>query len=277
MESFEVLCVTMHQTDFSKYTEMKLDSDVLFTNQADHWSEDETMIDGHKVRMITTATRGVGVNRNLGVLNAGAEICLLSDDDMAYRKGYQDIILREFDSHPEADIMIFNIGTTTPEYGRLPTVIHKFRRFHKYSRNPYGAPRIAFRLQSVKRANIHFSLLFGGGCPYKTGEDSIWLKDALRTGLKIYLSTEFIGDVSYENTSSFSENIAERFYDRGAMLAGGHSHLVLAKMFYYTFVRKYPGISTKEAFCMMYQGYRGFLFERTYQMYMEQSEKEDLR
>lgn len=274
MTRFQILCTTMGRSDFSRIKEMNIHSDVIFTNQADETSCREIEFEDHHAKMITTDTRGVGINRNLGLMYADAEICLFADDDMIYRDGYQEAILREFDAHPEADIIIFNIGTTTPEYGRIPTVIKEFRQFHHYSRNPFGAPRIAFRLQSVRRVNIHFSLLFGGGCPYKTGEDSIWLKDALRAGLKIYLSTEFIGDVSYKYTSSFSDNAAERFYDRGALLAGGHSGLIFAKLFYYSYLRKHAGISKQEAFHMMRQGYRGFPTIRTFQMYMEQLKKE---
>ncbi len=34
MLSFEVLCVTMNQNDFSKIKEMNINSDVVFANQA---------------------------------------------------------------------------------------------------------------------------------------------------------------------------------------------------------------------------------------------------
>ena len=35
MSKFEILCVTMHQRDFSKIQEMNIHSDVVFANQAE--------------------------------------------------------------------------------------------------------------------------------------------------------------------------------------------------------------------------------------------------
>ena len=70
MSKFEILCVTMHQNDFSKIKEMNIHSDVVFTNQCDHTSYEEIEFDGHTAKMISTQTRGVGKNRNLAITAA---------------------------------------------------------------------------------------------------------------------------------------------------------------------------------------------------------------
>jgi hypothetical protein len=59
MSRFEVLCVTMHQTDFSKIREMNIHSDVVFANQCDHTSYDEYTFESHtaKKRMVKILTR----------------------------------------------------------------------------------------------------------------------------------------------------------------------------------------------------------------------------
>ena len=80
MSHFEILCVTMHQKDFSKIEQMNINSDVVFANQADTTSMDELEFNGHRARMITTDTRGVGVNRNLALTYAQGDICLFADD-----------------------------------------------------------------------------------------------------------------------------------------------------------------------------------------------------
>ena len=54
MSRFEILCVTMHQKDFSKIEQMNINSDVVFANQADTTSMDEMEFNGHRARMITT-------------------------------------------------------------------------------------------------------------------------------------------------------------------------------------------------------------------------------
>ena len=62
MSRFQILCTTMHQNDFSKIKEMNIHSDVVFANQADTTSYSEMKFEGHRARMITTGTKGVGVN-----------------------------------------------------------------------------------------------------------------------------------------------------------------------------------------------------------------------
>ena len=114
MSKFEILCVTMHQSDFSKIRAMNIHSDVVFANQCDHTCYEELDFDGHTAKMISTNTRGVGINRNLTLMYASANICLFADDDITYRDNMEELVLSEFDAHPDADIFIFHLDTTDP-------------------------------------------------------------------------------------------------------------------------------------------------------------------
>lgn len=263
----------MHQDDFSLYQTMHLDSDVIFANQTDRWGAAKQQFNGHDAAMYATDSRGVGNNRNIALLNADAEICLLADDDIVYRDGYAHTIVRAFDEHPEADVIIFNIGTTTPEFGRIPTVTKKFKRLHRFSPNPYGAPRIAFRLQAIRQAHVTFSPLFGGGCPFTAGEDSVFINDLLRNGLRVYISPDFIGDVSYAQTSSFSTDIEEKLYNRGALLAETGGALTPLYVLFYSCIRKHEGVSNTHAFRLIRQGIRGYAAIRTYKQYSSEEKR----
>ena len=112
MSSFEILCVTMHQKDFSKIEQMNIHSDVVFANQADDTRYDELEFEGKKAKMITTATRGVGINRNLTLSYASGDVCLFSDDDVKYVDNLEETVLKEFDAHPDADVIIFNLESS---------------------------------------------------------------------------------------------------------------------------------------------------------------------
>lgn len=267
--SFQILVATMNQKDFSKIEEMRISSDTVFTNQADCNRIDKTKYKGHEYHMITTEMRGVGNNRNMAIMYADADICLLSDDDMQYTDGYEEKIIREFESHPKADVIIFNIGTSTPEFGRIPTQIKKFKRLHRWNKNPFGAPRIAFRLNSVKKKNVCFTTLFGGGCIFKAGEDTIWIEQLLKSGLKIYLSSESIGNVSYSNTTSYTEDIREKLYTKGAMLEATKDVLTLPKIILYSFVRKTEGITKFEALKLIIAGKKGYRILQSYRQFCE--------
>ena len=158
MSRFEVLCVTMHQNDFSKIKEMNIHSDVVFANQSDHTSYEELEFDGYTAKMISTETRGVGINRNFSLMYATADICLFADDDVVYNDDYKDVILSEFDAHPDADVFIFHFDTDSE---RKQVKYPKTKKCGRFSRLPWGGIRIAFRLSSVKKAKVNFTTLFG--------------------------------------------------------------------------------------------------------------------
>ena len=52
MSKFEILCVTMHQNDFSKIKEMNVHSNIVYANQADYTSYEEYEFEGHTAKMI---------------------------------------------------------------------------------------------------------------------------------------------------------------------------------------------------------------------------------
>ena len=47
MKKFEILCVTMGQTDFSKISEMNVHSNIVFANQAGEVSYSDFEFEGH--------------------------------------------------------------------------------------------------------------------------------------------------------------------------------------------------------------------------------------
>lgn len=219
MEAFQILCVTMNQTDFSKIEQMNIHADVVFANQCDRTAYEECEFGGYKAKMISTKTKGVGVNRNLALLYASAEICLFADDDVVYDNDMKERVLAEFDAHPDADIIIFHLDTDSE---RTQIKYPKTKKCGRFSRMPWGAVRIAFRLNSVRKANVWFTTLFGGGCVFPSGEDSMWLNDAKRKGLTFYVSKETIGTVDMSESSWFTGYDENFFFGKGAFCEAVH-------------------------------------------------------
>lgn len=237
MSKFEILCVTMHQNDFSKIIQMNIHSDVVFANQCNHTSYEEISFEDHKAKMISTQTKGVGLNRNLALMYATADICLFADDDVVYYDNYAEVILREFESHPKADIFIFHFDTDSE---RKQIKYKKTKKRGRFSRLSWGAVRIAFRLSSVRKANVWFTTLFGGGCIFPSGEDSMWLYDARKKGLKIYVSKETIGKVSFEMSTWFDGYNEQFFYGKGASCAACHpkSFFIFSRYYAFRYLKK---------------------------------------
>lgn len=256
MSRFEILCVTMHQTDFSNLRQMNIHSDVIFANQADRTCMEELDFEGHRARMITTDTRGVGTNRNLALLYAQGDICLFADDDVTYDDDVETRVLAEFDAHPDADIIIFHLDTNSE---RKQLSYPKTKKCSRFGRMPWGGCRIAFRLSAIRKANIWFTTLFGGGALFPSGEDSMWLTDARKKGLTFYVSKETIGRVSFEQSTWFSGFDEKMYYGKGAFYQAVHPKTAFLWMLYFA-IRTYKvsRLSPVEQFQWMRYGRTGY-------------------
>ena len=232
MGRFEILCVTMHQNDFSKLDEMNIHSDVVFANQCDRTAYEEHEFDGHTAKMISTQTRGVGINRNTALMYATAEICLFADDDVKYVDNVEQLVLSEFDAHPDADIFIFNLDTD--DTSRPQKKYFQTKKCSRYCRVPWAGFRIAIRLSSIRKANVWFTTLFGGGCVFPSGEDSMWLTEAKRKGLTLYVSKEIIGTVSFNTSTWFTGYNEKYYYARGVYYAAVHPKTYWVWMHYFS-------------------------------------------
>ena len=257
MSRFEILCVTMHQKDFSKIEQMNINSDVVFANQADTTSMDELEFNGHRARMITTDTRGVGVNRNLALTYAQGEICLFADDDVTYDDDMEERVLKEFDAHPDADVIIFHFDTDSD---RKQVKYPKTKKCGRFCRMPWGGVRIAVRLDSIRKANVWFTTLFGGGCIFPSGEDSMWLTEARKKGLTFYVSKETIGKLDFESSTWFTGFDEKMYYGKGAFYQATHPATKLLWMTYFALrTKRMSKLSVKEMFKLMRYGVNGYL------------------
>ncbi len=181
--------------------------------------------------MITTSTRGVGINRNIALMYADADICMFADDDVRYVDDMKDIIVNEFESHPDADIIIFNLETNDPL--RKQKRYYKTRKCKLFERMPWGSLRIAIRLNSVKKANVWFTTLFGGGCVFPSGEDSMWINTAKKKGLNFYVSKEVIGTVDFTESTWFTGYDEKFYYVKGVYYKAVHPNLIYVWMLYF--------------------------------------------
>lgn len=270
MAGLEILCVTMHQTDFIKIQQMNIHSDVFFANQADKTAYEELEFEGHKARMLTTDTRGVGINRNMCLQYAKGEICLFADDDVTYCDDMEEKVLAEFAAHPDADIMIFHLDAGEQ---RKQISYPQTKKCRGLYRMPWGAVRVAFRLSAVRKANMWFTTLFGGGCIFPSGEDSMWLTEARRKGLTFYVSKETIGNVDMSMSSWFTGYDERFFFGKGACCAAMHGAMAgLWSQYYLLRYRKAGKLTTAQKRKWMGLGRQGYAQMRSYEAYCNKTE-----
>lgn len=211
----ELLIATMHQKDDSILNRMHVQSDAIVINQCEHFAWREFKRDSYRIRFLSCGERGVGLSRNTALMRAERDICLFSDDDLIYRDGYEEKIIQAFEDFPEADVLVFNIQSIGNKKSRYQ--IQKPMRIRWFNFARYGAARTAIRRTSILQHHLSFSLLFGGGAQYSCGEDTLFLHDCLKAGLRIYAVPITLADVD-DSTSSWFRGYDEKFLmDRGAL------------------------------------------------------------
>ena len=156
---------------------------------------------------------GASNSRNRGLENITCDIIIICDDDVVYKNEYEELILKEFKRNDKADIIVFNIDSPN----RKIKDNKKDKRLHFYNILRYSSQRIAFRRKSIEKYNIRFNPMFGSGSKYTCGEDTLFLVDSLKKGLKIYSSTIKIGTVYHEKSSWFRGYNEKYFFDKGAL------------------------------------------------------------
>lgn len=215
--TYQLLVATMNRKNSGIYEEMNLNSDAIIINQSDFYDFEILKKGENIVRMYSFDERGVGVSRNSALMRADADIIEFADDDMIFTDTYKEDVLSEFEKHPEADIILFGLKSLNPERPLLK--INKFARVRKKEALKYGCARVAVRRKKLLYNNIHFSLLFGGGAKYSSGEDTLFLQECIRAGLRVYKSPIKIADVKQDKSTWFGGYNDEYYRDKGALFA----------------------------------------------------------
>lgn len=250
----EVLVATMGQTDCSLADKMNLSRPAVLANQCGHWGYEES----GSVRMISTDTKGVGINRNLALELARGDILLFADDDIVYYDRDLQGVVDAFRQFPEADVIFFGIDMT--KNGQVfDKRRNKVRRVYLWNSLRYGTARMAVRREAVLKHNLRFSTLFGGGGMYGSGEDTIFIRSCARAGMKMYSHDYVLGTCAKDTSTWFRGYDGKYFFDRGAMLACAFpaaKHLL--KWYFGWKLAKKTKCSLKEIIRQMNRGIRAF-------------------
>ena len=213
----QVLVATMHQTDVSIAQKMNIRCSAVIANQADREEIVTQATEFGDMKMITTKTRGVGLNRNIALLAADADILLLADDDVVYHDDMPQAVKAAFEQLPEADVIVF--GMNMVKNGEIfERRVEPVRRLHVWNSMRYGTYRIAIRRRALIDHNITFHQSFGGGCPFSAGEDSLFLKSCFDAGMRVYSHDYALGSCCKDSSSWFVGYNEKYFYDKGVLI-----------------------------------------------------------
>ena len=210
----EILASVMHEEPEALIRRMRLDSDAVVINQCDRLGCREIEDSGNRIRFYSFPDRGVGRSRNEAIMRAEGDICLFSDGDLVYEPGYAEAVAAEFVQNSDADMILFNVKI---KESRRTYHITERKRVHWYNCGRYGAVSFAVRRESLLASGVTFSLLFGGGARYGSGEDSLFLKEFMDKGFSVYTAPVTIAEEA-AGESTWFEGYNEKFFrDKGVL------------------------------------------------------------
>lgn len=195
---------------------MKIESDAILINQCGKVDYQEINCGKYLIKAFSFNEKGVGLSRNNALMRADsdADIVLFSDEDIVYCKGYREKIIEEFESHPEADMLLFNVKVCDERYTYWTD---KFGKVGLAKCGRYPAYSMAIRRKKLHDTAITFSLLFGGGAKYSNGEDSLFIRQLIKAGVKCYKTPVVIGEEIPRPSTWFSGYNEKFFFDRGVL------------------------------------------------------------
>ena len=193
---------------------MKLEADAIVINQTDSFGFEEYQYNNRNIRVYSFIEKGVGLSRNNALLRADGDIVLFSDEDIVYNEGYAKAVLDAFEANPDIDMIFFNFDVAED---RQTYHIEKKGRIRSYNCGRYPTYSLAVRREVLHKKGITFSLLFGGGAKYSNGEDSLFIKQCIKAGMKALALPVTLGREVPRPSTWFNGYTDKFFYDRGVL------------------------------------------------------------
>ncbi len=233
---------------------MGITGNAVVVNQAEKRAQTHLATESGSAVVLESPERGVGISRNEALLHCRTSLCLFSDDDVAFVANYAELVAAAFEALPRADIIVFNLTPIGSE-----RTIYQIRRQRRIGPSAirFGTPRIAAKVDRLRQTRMSFSQLFGGGAVHSAGEDSLFMRDALVAGLRIYQVPIEIGSLDFAESTWFEGFGARYLYDRGALYASvlPRAHALLSAAFLARHRRKFL-MPVREAAGLMREGAR---------------------
>lgn len=202
------------------HNRMNIQTNSIIINQTEKKIERsflEKKFNNNNCRFYSFNEFGVGLSRNNALMRAKENICVMADEDEVFVNGYEKIIRDAYAKYPDADMIVFDVRIHKGE--KTTNRVKKNGRVRFYNALKYGTVTFTFKRNSVLKKNIFFSLLFGGGSQFMSGEDSLFISDCLKNGLKVYSCKDVIADVYNEDSTWFNGYNEKYLIDRGALFA----------------------------------------------------------
>ncbi|QZN97074.1 glycosyltransferase family A protein [Symbiopectobacterium purcellii] len=186
IKSLEILISTLNDGVFN--IKLNKEYDVLIVHQitngkmTDYESYYNQNIASERVRYIQSNTIGLSKSRNIALKNSCGKYLWIMDDDVEVLDNLEDRIVECFESN-HCDIVILNHFFSNQEI-----IDTREKQFHHNKISAAGICSIDICMRREVNKSIFFDENFGLGTSLPSGEEYIFITDALDNGYKVYQS-----------------------------------------------------------------------------------------
>ena len=256
----EILISTTDRTDdnFIKpmFKDVNLSEvDILIINQCINIPKPSNLESSHpNVRIISCEERGLSKSRNRALRESKNEILIPTDDDVVFTKDVISTVHSKFLNDNSLDIATFQVAT--PDGGFFKPYSKDIFKHNKKSILKVSSIEIAIRSSSLKNSSLHYDELFGLGSTYPSGEENIFLMDAIKSGLKMKYFPEI---TAIHPLESSGKNINESMLNtKGAVFSRLFGQIAIIYLFYFALKKrkiiKSNGISLIQSLKLVLKG-----------------------
>lgn len=222
MKEYQLLISTLNKDARTLCEKNNIDSDAIIINQKDCNSYECFEMNGYSIEEYGFSQRGIGLSREMALNLSSAEIIQFTDDDVVFEEGYRDIILSEMKKHPEADAIIFTdeiLKYSRGDEEKVKRIMGYFHRIGLFEATFLRMVCCAIRSERLRYYNIHFNTLLGNKEKYKSGEDTGFLCDMIRAGMRVYVSPIKIATTDFSESTWYNGKDNAYFVLRGSAMA----------------------------------------------------------
>lgn len=186
----DVLVSTMND-DISLYDKMNIQGSAVIINQTSYTEEKTVKLNNEgRMKFISVEDRGLSKSRNLAIKNSDADICLFADNSQLFYDNYREIIKSAYTKYPDADIIAFSVKSNNPD---RPRTRLKNGRVSRIMSLKLASEQISFKRHIIDENNLYINENFGTGSDkFNSGEENIFLYNAIKKGCKVYYVDELI-------------------------------------------------------------------------------------
>lgn len=255
---FVILVTTFHKTEDeikSLIVQNNLQGRVLVGDQCGQVAQKELgKVGKADVTLYLFDTKGLSNNRNALLEKTDADVVTFADDDIIFIDNYPEIVAKDLERHPDAQMIRYNIVSTNPQRPLHQVKKEKRVRFHQVSK--YGVCGFFFKRSFLIEHRLSFHPELGPGVQKSHGEDTVYLKEFMDQKPRAYQIPLVIGTTPSTISSWYGQDVENDIKTEGYVYRLNRKGMAMPFGIYRYFVHRsfFPGISFHHFIKLFRQG-----------------------